>query len=54
VVSSPKGKRRLAGFLAYQLWRSTIFSHLVSPRNKILVLVDRMRARIFGRDMSKF
>jgi len=47
-------KRRFAGFLAYQLWRSAIFTQLVSPKNKVLVPLDRMRAAIFGRELSKF
>jgi NADH:ubiquinone reductase (non-electrogenic) len=53
-VAESAGKRRFAGFLAYQLWRSAIFTQLVSPKNKVLVPLDRLRAAIFGRELSKF
>ena len=54
IVESPGGSRTFSGFLAYQLWRSAIFTHLVSPKNKLLVPLDRLRAFVFGRDLSKF
>jgi hypothetical protein len=31
-----------------------VFTHLVSPKNKALVPLDRLRAYVFGRDLSKF
>jgi len=48
------GHRRSAGWVAYQLWRSAVFTQLVSLRNKILVPLSRLRTAVFGRDMSKF
>jgi len=54
VADSPDGKRDYSGFLAYQLWRSTMFSHLVSWRNRILVPLDKLRSTIFGRELSRF
>jgi NADH:ubiquinone reductase (non-electrogenic) len=54
VAESGRGSRRAAGFLAYQMWRSAMFTQLVSPKNKILVPLDRLRAAVFGRELSKF
>jgi NADH dehydrogenase FAD-containing subunit len=54
VVESAGRRRKHAGFWAYQLWRSAVFTRLVSPKNKILVPMDRLRAFVFGRDLSKF
>jgi NADH:ubiquinone reductase (non-electrogenic) len=54
IVQSPGGSRTFSGFLAYQLWRSAIFTQLVSPKNKLVVPLDRLRAFVFGRDLSKF
>jgi NADH:ubiquinone reductase (non-electrogenic) len=54
VVQSPGGGGRWAGFVAYQLWRSAIFTQLVSVKNKVLVPLSRLRTAVFGRDMSKF
>jgi NADH:ubiquinone reductase (non-electrogenic) len=45
--------RARAGFWAYQLWRAAIFTSLVSLRNKVLVPLDRLRAAVFGRDLSR-
>jgi NADH:ubiquinone reductase (non-electrogenic) len=42
------------GARAYWRWRTGVFSDLVSVRNKVLVPLDRLRAKIFGRDLSKF
>ena len=53
-MESPAHSRRFSGFLAYQLWRSAIFTDLVSVKNKLLVPLDRLRAFVFGRDLSKF
>jgi hypothetical protein len=36
------------------LWRAAVFTQLVSVRNKVLVPPDRLRARLFGRDLTKF
>jgi NADH:ubiquinone reductase (non-electrogenic) len=45
--------RRTSGFWAYQQWRAATWSQLVSVRSKILVPLDRLRAFVFGRDITK-
>jgi NADH:ubiquinone reductase (non-electrogenic) len=42
------------GFLAWLFWRSAYITKLVSLKNKVLVLVDWLRTRLFGRDISRF
>jgi len=42
------------GFGAFLLWRSIYLTKLVSLRNKILVLMDWLKAIVFGRDVSEF
>jgi NADH:ubiquinone reductase (non-electrogenic) len=54
VVDSRPGGRPAAGVWAYWLWRSGVFSQLVSARNKVWVPLDRLRAKVFGRDLSRF
>jgi NADH:ubiquinone reductase (non-electrogenic) len=54
IVESSSQSRTFSGFLGYQLWRSAIFTQLVSPKNKLLVPLDRFRALVFGRDLGKF
>jgi NADH dehydrogenase FAD-containing subunit len=54
IVEAPGEGPKHAGAWAYQLWRSAVFTQLVSPRNKVLVPLDRLRAYVFGRDLSKF
>jgi hypothetical protein len=54
VAESSDKRFRHVGFWAYQLWRTAMFTGLVSLRNKVLVPADRLRAGIFGRDVSKF
>lgn len=39
---------------AWLFWRSVYFTKLVSPANKIKVLFDWIKARLFGRDLSRF
>ncbi len=53
VMDSPGGGKGWTGYLAYQQWKGAIWTTLVSRRNKILVPLDRMRAAIFGRELSK-
>ena len=53
VAESGSRKVRLSGQLAYQQWRAAIWTQLVSVRGKILVPLDRLRAFLFGRDISK-
>jgi NADH:ubiquinone reductase (non-electrogenic) len=40
-----------AGFL---LWRSVYLSKQVSFRNRVLVLFDWAKTRVFGRDITRF
>jgi NADH:ubiquinone reductase (non-electrogenic) len=42
------------GWAAWLFWRSTYLSRIVSLRNKFSVLMDWIRARLFGRDTSQF
>ncbi|HEX7184762.1 MAG TPA: FAD-dependent oxidoreductase [Thermoanaerobaculia bacterium] len=39
---------------AWLFWRSVYLTKLVSPANKIKVLFDWFKARLFGRDLSRF
>lgn len=39
---------------AWLFWRSVYLTKLVSPANKIKVLFDWVKARFFGRDLSRF
>lgn len=39
---------------AWLFWRSVYLTKLVSPANKIKVLFDWVKARLFGRDLSRF
>ncbi len=48
-LSKVKGR----GFLAFLFWRSVYLTKLVSLRNKILVVLDWARTRIFGRELSR-
>ena len=50
----PKAHLRLRGALTYFFWRSAYLTRLVSLKNKVLVLFDWIKTRVFGRDMSKF
>lgn len=53
VMDSPGGGKGWTGYLAYQQWKGAIWTHLMSRRNKILVPLDRLRAAVFGRELSK-
>lgn len=44
----------MKGFLAYQLWRSAVFTHLVSLKNKVLVPLSRLPSFLSRRDLSRF
>ena len=46
--------RTSAGFWAYQQWRVTIWSDLLSWKSRLLIPLDRLRAKLFGRDLSRF
>jgi NADH dehydrogenase FAD-containing subunit len=39
---------------AWLFWRSVYVTKLVSPANKVKVLFDWLKARLFGRDLSRF
>ncbi|GBG00600.1 NADH dehydrogenase [Raphidocelis subcapitata] len=44
----------IAGSLAFLLWRSVYITKQVSFRNRVLILFDWVKARVFGRDLSQF
>ncbi len=43
-----------SGRTAWFFWRSVYLTKLVSLSNKIKVLFDWLKARLFGRDLSRF
>lgn len=45
---------KLAGWFAFLLWRSVYITKQVSFRNRVLILFDWMKAKVFGRDISLF
>ena len=45
---------KAAGRAAFGLWRSVYISKQVSPRNRLLVIGDWVRTRVFGRDITRF
>jgi len=45
---------QLSGRLAYLLWRSVYATKQVSARNRLLILFDWLKTRLFGRDISQF
>lgn len=49
-LPSVKGR----GYVTWLLWRSVYLTRLVSTKNKILVIFDWIKTRIFGRDVSRF
>jgi NADH:ubiquinone reductase (non-electrogenic) len=42
------------GWTTWLFWRSAYLSRIVSFKNKVLVLFDWMKAKVFGRDISQF
>lgn len=42
------------GWSAWIFWRSAYLSRIVSVKNKVMVLFDWMKAKVFGRDISQF
>ena len=42
------------GRTAWLFWRSAYLTRVVGVKNKVLVLFDWMKARLFGRDISQF
>lgn len=45
---------RAAGRAAFALWRSVYVVKQVSFRNRVLVLFDWVKSRVFGRDLTRF
>ncbi|GFR51585.1 hypothetical protein Agub_g14006 [Astrephomene gubernaculifera] len=45
---------KLYGAFAYLLWKSVYITKQVSFRNRVLILFDWMKTRVFGRDISLF
>ncbi|KAK5106602.1 hypothetical protein LTS08_000723 [Lithohypha guttulata] len=46
--------KRLKGFLAYLIWRGAYLTMTLSWRNKILIPVQWLTVRLFGRSVSRF
>jgi NADH:ubiquinone reductase (non-electrogenic) len=44
----------LYGGFAFLLWRSVYITKQVSFRNRVLILFDWLKTRVFGRDLSMF
>lgn len=44
----------LSGFVSYLLWLSTYAVKQVDTRNRVLVLFDWFKTKVFGRDLSQF
>ncbi|KXZ50557.1 hypothetical protein GPECTOR_16g732 [Gonium pectorale] len=45
---------KLHGSFAFLLWKSVYITKQVSFRNRVLILFDWMKAKVFGRDISLF
>ena len=52
LAETPAGGLR--GWMAWLMWRWVYLTKLVSLRNKVLVVFDWLKARLFGRDLSHF
>ena len=52
-VADVRGLNRWGNF-AFVLWRSVYITKQVSIRNRILILFDWLKSRVFGRDISLF
>jgi len=52
-ISWLAGNFASGGTMTYLFWRSAYISMVFSPRNKILVIVDWIKAKLFGRDVSR-
>jgi len=48
------GQLDIAGAFAFLLWRSVYITKQVSFRNRVLILFDWFKAKLFGRDLSQF
>lgn len=45
---------KVFGYGAYFIWRSVYITKQVSFRNRVLILFDWIKAKVFGRDVSLF
>ncbi|KAF2140544.1 uncharacterized protein K452DRAFT_230359 [Aplosporella prunicola CBS 121167] len=52
-ISWLTGNFATGGTLTYFFWRSAYLSMCFSTRNRVLVLVDWVKAKVFGRDVSR-
>lgn len=52
-ISWLSGNFASGGTLTYLFWRSAYLSMCFSTRNRILVIVDWLKAKMFGRDVSR-
>ncbi|MCJ1370733.1 NADH:ubiquinone oxidoreductase [Loxospora ochrophaea] len=52
-VSWLSGNFASGGTLTYLFWRSAYLSMCFSTRNRVLVVVDWLKAKLFGRDVSR-
>ncbi|KAK8232403.1 external NADH-ubiquinone oxidoreductase 1 mitochondrial precursor [Phyllosticta capitalensis] len=52
-ISWLTGNIATGGTLTYFFWRSAYLSMCFSTRNRILVIVDWIKAKVFGRDVSR-
>ena len=52
-VSWLRGNFASGGTMTYLFWRSAYLSMCFSTRNRMLVIVDWLKAKMFGRDVSR-
>lgn len=52
-ISWVSGNFASGGTLTYLFWRSAYLSMCFSTRNRVLVIVDWLKAKMFGRDVSR-
>lgn len=52
--ATPTKNLAIGGRVAYALWRSVYAVKQVDVRNRILVLFDYFKSRVYGRDISRF
>eukprot|EP00978_Attheya_sp_CCMP212_P011875 scaffold29516_cov52-Attheya_sp.AAC.2 len=53
VTPSDGGRVKGKGKLGFGLWRSVYLSKQISPRNRLLVLFDWGKTKLFGRDITR-
>ncbi|CAN8070426.1 unnamed protein product, partial [Agarophyton chilense] len=54
VEATPNKNVKIGGRIAYVLWRSVYAVKQVDIRNRVLVLFDYFKSRVYGRDVSRF